>query len=174
MKLYIGIDPGRKGGIASITKHGVIFRARALKTNNYRCKSVMLEQICNGLHKALPMNVLVEKPRVWPGKPMQNLTKLIRDAGIWEGWCQSYGMQVYCKTPKEWQEPFRTMPIWRCLSASNATRGKAYRSFATVKEIFGKKEAEKHCLGPKGGILDGVADAILMAYYLYLRKGRAK
>lgn len=171
MTLYIGIDPGRKGGMASITKHGVIFRAMPLKIDTYRLKSVMLEEICHGLHKrGFPINVLVEKPRVWQGKPMQNLTKLIRDAGIWEGWCQSLKMQVYSKMPQEWQEPFRTMPLWiHFAKLPKSDNFKVKRSYALVEEIFGDDAAARHCLGPRGGILDGVCDALLMAKYLHLR-----
>jgi hypothetical protein len=171
MKLYIGIDPGRKGGIAVLGEECQIFMATALTLDVYKDKGNILDSILPKCHSNKNFMVLVEKPRVWPGKPMQNLTKLIRDAGIWEGWCQSYGMQVCCKTPKEWQEPFRTMPIWRQFSKMpKVANFKAKRSYAIVEEIFGKEAAKEHCLGPKGGILDGVADALLMAKYLHFRR----
>jgi hypothetical protein len=169
MKLFIGIDPGRKGGIAALNDTGKIFDTVGMTENNYKNKKLALTLLLKQKHwldRNFPnFKVLIEKPRVWPGKPMQNLTKLIRDAGIWEGWCQAYGMQVYSKTPQEWQEPYRTLPPWRKYN------DKRERSYALVEELFGNKEAEKHCLGSRGGILDGVADAILMAYYLYLRRG---
>lgn len=173
---YIGINPGFPGGIALLDDNGKIRDVRAITKDNYKMSkgtflTLLLAPYLIEKHPYLfDFKALIEKPMVGAGESMENFSKRVRDAGIWEGWCQSYVMRVYSKTTHEWQKPFRTMQSWLTISDYNLTYHEAYRSFATVKEIFGKDAAYENCIDGNNEISKGVCDAILMAKYLQIEK----
>ena len=99
---------------------------------------------------------------------MRNLSQLIRDAGIWEGWLQATGAETFTATPTEWQSPI--MAACGEKYGSKNSLSKKTRVSALVKFHYGETVLKTRCMGKRGGLLDGVCDALLIAKFLQLRR----
>lgn len=166
--LFLGIDPGRLGGVALIDEDAKILATIGLTANSYKKKKSHFDYLKNfAFWSGDEVFALLEKPRIWPGVKMRNLSQLIRDAGIWEGWLQAMGAKIVTATPREWQSPIMSHCGER-YGVKNSL-SKRTRVEVLVKFYFGEKALKTHCTGKRGGLLDGVCDALLMSKYLQMR-----
>jgi len=168
MKFFLGVDPGRLGGAALIDENSEIVDAIGFSAKTYRDKGFHIEQLRGSVCNGDELFAMVEKPRVWPGVRMRHLSQLIRDAGIWEGWLQAKGAKVSTATPREWQQPIMSACGERYGVKNSLT--KKTRVYTLVKFYYGEKALKTHCTGKRGGLLDGVCDALLIAKFLQMRK----
>ncbi|MHC4397436.1 MAG: RuvC family protein [Planctomycetota bacterium] len=169
MRLFLGIDPGRLGGVALI-EDAEIITTIGLTAKTYRDKKAHIDHLKSFLRSGDEVFALLEKPRIWPGVKMSNLSQLIRDAGIWEGWLQAMGVEIVTATPREWQSPIMSHCGER-YGVKNSFSKKT-RVETLVKFYFGEKALKTHCMGKRGGLLDGVCDALLMSKYLQMRSSK--
>lgn len=182
MKYFLGVDPGRLGGAAMIDENNEIVEAVGFTAKTYKDKEKILYDILCELSyrnaylkvqdlifdKHIQIYAIVEKPRIWPGVKMRNLSQLIRDAGIWEGWLQAIGAKTFAATPTEWQSPI--MAACGEKYSSKNSLSKNSRVSALVKFHYGETVLKTRCMGKRGGLLDGVCDALLIAKFLQLRR----
>lgn len=177
---YIGIDPGKKGGLCILNNGGEIVEAYAFAEYAPPACHIILPYIRDTLLPFPPAIVAIEKPKIW-NKAHKHLTELIRDAGIWEGYCLSLDWPIITPEPNEWQALYKKHLIWEKYKAFPASKIKTKRSYDLVKDIFDnrrfscnddeyaktqRKKVDEVCLGKRGGIKDGVTDAILIANWV--------
>lgn len=154
--IYVGIDPGVKGAIGLyIPQHQKVFAidlASDIRTCFNRINNLKTDYIVK--------KIMVENVSSVPGTSANSNFKFGRSAGIAEAIaaCSGYGYDLV--RPKAWQKEI------------GVPQGKKF----TPTQL--KKEVANICLrlfpnanikGPRGGLLDGRSDAIMLAYYAYLK-----
>jgi hypothetical protein len=100
---------------------------------------------------------------------------IVRNMGIWLGVCynivatrHSPSDTLENPSPNEWQRIYTGMQSWRYWVETNIAqythqRRKAQRACQIAKEIFADEDLEPRVKGPRGGIKDGLCDALLIA-----------
>lgn len=157
--IVIGIDPGASGGMA-IFAYGELAAAQATMATLYdRTQKIgQLFLYCGNVHgvDGVRKNVIavIEKPLLARRDGKTNAAGLIKNAksqGEWCGLCAAQGWEVVEVDPRQWQVVLKGLP-----GADSKQRVKNY-----IKRIH--PEWLSYCTGPRGGWLDGVADAICIA-----------
>ncbi|MDP2895053.1 MAG: hypothetical protein Q8Q12_00665 [bacterium] len=139
MNIFIGIDPGKTGGIASIKEgHAATVRMPELDS--------VIRDTLAGLVKDPETFVVIEKQQ---GRPnMRGVNRLMEHFGFLRGLVSAWRVRHIIVAPKDWQrETLRGMPETDRAGRKKQAIEIADRLFAT------------------GKITDGEADALLLAEY---------
>ena len=142
---YIGIDPGKGGGIAMI--YGDIVKACKCPASVYDI-ALMFELL---IHGNPPNDVFVMIEKVWarPHDGRSSVFTFAQNYGHWEGIIASHEIQSHHVTPQVWMKAIGCPPRLKKQERKNY-----------LKELAKKKYPE---LGKK--IILATADAMLIADY---------
>lgn len=162
--IYIGIDNGVNGGLATYNEEGQILEVKPMPTikvigpkgnrNEYNIPEIVdwFNQF-----RGITKMVIVEKAQPFPGMGAHQTFVNARNFGIMEGIIATTKLPYMVVHPKTWQKRmFEGMPKQDTKQASVAT---AIRLFPNNKFTATDKATKLH---------DGMTDASLMAYYGYL------
>ena len=142
---YVGIDPGKGGGIAMIYKD--IVEVKKCPASVYDM-ALMFELI---IHDSPPNDVIVMIEKVWarPHDGRSSVFTFAQNYGHWEGIIASHEIQSHHVTPQVWMKALGCPPRLKKQERKNY-----------LKELAKKKYPE---LGKK--IILATADAMLIADY---------
>lgn len=151
MTWFIGIDPGKSGAICAITTDGLIC-FEDINQPGHEIYSVLVN--------SQPLYIILEKVTPMQKGGLVSAWRFGQSVGRIQGILEATGLGYDTAPPKEWQKatgvviPPKTLPAQR----KRITE-------ARVKQLYPKAEI----YGPKGGLLDGRADALMIAHYCMLK-----
>lgn len=165
MTFFIGIDPGLKGAIAILTEDAV-FRLFAMPTMDVtrsgKDKAEVSASLLYGQLRGLPSGrrvAALERVGAMPGQGVTSVFSFGRSVGIVEGVLAALEMPVSIVPPQKWQKAMEV-------------RGGKDGALLRATELF--PEVASLLVGPRGGKLDGFADALLIAAYIRQISGAKK
>lgn len=144
--VYLAIDPGQKGAAALIARNDVIFLdwpgSEALAASELQW---LID--CWGQ----PVLAVIEQQQAMPGDVghMTSMAKLLTNYGIWLGILAALQIPVRTVLPRRWKAAYLPARAPKAASVTIASR------------LYPKAALR----GPRGGALDGRADALLLADY---------
>lgn len=170
INFFVGVDPGKTGGMAIIDDSDRIWAGYVCPPSNIESSipaeiRKIWEYAAAGFQPwDVNIYVAVEDVYSWPGESRSSNKKLIENMGIWIGACWGV-LWEHCRsmkrpTPREWQKVYTSLPEW------DTTITKKKRSFAVCEAVYGLENIRDYVLTPRGGIKDGVTDALLIAGWL--------
>ena len=153
-KAWIGIDPGASGAIALITQTEVkALEFSSATLHGYR------EQIIEWNHEYEIQGAGLEKVHAMPGQGVTSMFSFGQRYGELIGLAVALQLPITLVTPKEWQS------LLKIKTTDKLTKPQRKKEIAkAVSLIF--PQAYSLITGSKGGIKDGVSDAISIAYYI--------
>lgn len=160
MALYLGIDPGAKGSLClldSITKD-----VKFLDTPPIHSALAIFTAI-NTFHNTYHIqHIAIEDVHAIFGTSAGSNFKFGFNTGVLHGIVGSTGIGFELVTPKVWQKDcgVRFKP-----------KMKAADKKKVVAAICEQLYPSASIRGPKGGLLDGRSDALMIAHYLYIKYG---
>ena len=106
MKIYIGLDPGKSGGVAFILENSLY---------TFKCPSTvhdMVEEInfCNKLGPEYDIFAVVEKVWSFPGQGVRSVFTFGENYGTWLGILATLKIPHKLVVPNKWMKHFGSMP----------------------------------------------------------------
>lgn len=101
--IYIGIDPGKTGGIVSINEEGSLLSMQPFD------KGVSLA-LALGLDNEWgpdDQRIIIEKVHAMPGQGVTSMFNFGMNFGFIRGWLNASGHKYRMVTPQEWQKPLK-------------------------------------------------------------------
>ena len=144
--IYIGIDPGKTGGIALICDGYEEVYPAPVSGSDY-LEAEMRMRIPTGNVRAA-----IEKQQSMPKQGVSSTFKTGEGYGLWRGILVGLGVPYEIVTPQTWRKAMN-LPAGSDKAASVVL---AQRLFPSLSDKL---------VGPKGGIRDGLAEALLIAEY---------
>lgn len=141
-RLYVGIDPGKSGGVAFI---------RGRHREAYKMPAVD-HDLWDMLVGRDPATVVVEKVASSPQMGVRSAFTFGHSAGLIRGVCIAAGLQMEYVTPQQWQKYFGLI-----------MHGRKFGKGDTEKKNRNKSKARE--LFPELKITHSTADALLLAEY---------
>ena len=153
-KAWIGIDPGASGAIALITQTEVkALEFSSATLHGYR------EQIIEWNQEYEIQGAGLEKVHAMPGQGVTSMFSFGQRYGELIGLAVALQLPITLVTPKEWQS------LLKIKTTDKLTKPQRKKEIAkAVSLLF--PQAYSLITGSKGGIKDGVSDAISIAYYI--------
>lgn len=143
--IYIGVDPGKNGGIAKInTDTGFV------KTVTFSEESLISELEGYFMFDKSPLRCVLEKVNAMPGQGVVSMFNFGQNYGFIQGVLKAYRIPYELVTPQKWKKEFS------CTSDKNT-------SIEVCKRLFPKVnlKATDRCKKDH----DGMAEALLLAEY---------
>lgn len=148
MDVWIGIDPGASGGMCVLTsdnnveigdyaKQGIVGYARALR-------DIMESDITIKM-------IAVEKVASMPAQGVKSVFSFGERYGELQGMLQTLGLGYDLVRPQLWQKACGVKP--------KSTK-------KDIAAVMNRLYPNAELYGPKGGVMDGRADALGIAHYL--------
>ena len=103
-KLYIGIDPGKSGGVAMINKKDNTLTVMKFP-NELGELSVMIEAFIHNV-KVDDVCVYIEHVHSFPTDSRPSAFSFGRNLGHWEGILSTYELEWHTAAPRTWQEHY--------------------------------------------------------------------
>jgi hypothetical protein len=150
--LFIGIDPGAKGAWALLDSTGSILALHDFPGDEVSLCQQMATYELQGARGAL------EFVHSMPGQGVASTFKFGANFGIWRGVLAALRVPFELVRPQIWKREF--------IKPSDAT-GKKSAELVAASRLF--PGAPLH--GPRGGVLDGRAEALLIAEWLRRKAG---
>lgn len=151
MPIYLGIDPGFDGGVASINAHGEVTLEPTPSTKGSP-REYLEQQMVAIIGSGFNTFAAVEEQRAMPKQGGTSMFKIGVGYGLWRGILAARGVSYMTVRPQEWKR-IVGLPAKADKGASVAL---AQRLFPVVADQL---------VGPKGGLRDGLAEALLIAEY---------
>ena len=106
MKIYIGLDPGKSGGVAFILENSLY---------TFKCPSTvhdMVDEInfCNKLGPEYEIFAVVEKVWSFPGQGVRSVFTFGENYGTWLGILAPLKVPHKLVVPNKWMKHFGSMP----------------------------------------------------------------
>ena len=140
--IYIGIDPGKKGGFGAIEEVGIQVKP---------WDNALFIEYCRDIYRAGTKAVAcVEKVGAMPGQGVTSMFNFGKSAGFIEGVLQAYGIPYQLITPQKWKKEFS---LGHSKEDSITVCKRLFPSVKLLPTDRCKKES------------DGMAEALLMAEY---------
>jgi hypothetical protein len=160
MKTYVGIDPGKSGAVVSLSPGGVplISSTPTLGTTTtkreYDLRSMveMLETI-QRLGDAV---VVIERTGVRPGEGVVSAHSIGYGGGLWIGMLSVLRIPYFQVAPQTWRAV-----LMKGMPKADGTKARKEQAAHIAGQLF----PGINLRGPKGGLRDGWADALLIAEY---------
>jgi hypothetical protein len=153
-KVFVGIDPGAKGAICFLvpSTNEITFLPTTEKP------SVIFEQLNETRHNPLftIQMIMIEDVHAIQGTSAGSNFKFGFNVGLLHGIFSATGIGLDLVSPKTWQR-----------SVGVKKTGKEIK--AEVAEIASRLYPSAQIHGPKGGLLDGRSDALMIAHYNMLK-----
>ena len=145
MSTYVGIDPGKSGGIAAIHPDEVCVYPTPVSGKEYLEQDMArLIPARNGVKAA------IEKQQARPGQGRTSMFTIGEGYGLWRGMLAALMVPYVVVQPKDWRK------------AVGLTGDKA-DAVALAQRMF--PSVADQLVGPQGGLRDGLAEALLIAEY---------
>jgi Holliday junction resolvasome RuvABC endonuclease subunit len=150
--LIAGVDPGKSGGIAFITPQGdlhAVYDMPTVKTSTGR-QAVDPHAVAEIFRRHQPSTTIVEQVATRPGEGPVGAFSFGTSYGVVLGVLAALGLRHKLVRPEAWKKQV----------------GIPAKSDKGVSMAFAKRlvpSCEQHIYGPKGGPLDGRAEAVLIA-----------
>lgn len=167
MTYFVGIDPGQKGAVAVIDKANKILLLKQLPEPSGYAKLFFkdVKRFCDA------SNTFFAIEKVWGmgGESRSANTTFLKNYGMLLGVISSLtrnsnGNNAIEVSPMTWQAIYKDNPIWIANTEYKIARKKQKkRSFEMANFIYPPGSVYYKLLGPRGGILDGKSDALLIA-----------
>lgn len=141
-RLYIGVDPGKSGGVAFI--RGTERRAVKMPAVDHDLWDLLVGND--------PATVVIEKVASSPQMGVKSAFTFGQSAGLIRGVCIAAGLQMEYVAPSRWQRYFGLI-----------TKGGKIGRDSTAKKNRNKSKARE--LFPELKITHAIADALLLAEY---------
>ena len=143
--IYIGIDPGKNGGIAKInTDTGFV------KAFTFSEESLISELECYFMFDKSPLRCVLEKVNAMPGQGVVSMFNFGQNYGFIQGVLKAYRIPYELVTPQKWKKEFS------CTSDKNTSIEVCKRLFPGVNLKATERCRKDH---------DGMAEALLLACY---------
>lgn len=151
--IFCGIDPGLNGGVAVI--HGKQLYTWTMKELGFLESMRQIAVYRDDLViDSKFFRVFIEKPAMRPGNARGSDTKAFQNYGYLLGCLEMAGFDVQEIQAQAWQKPLK-------LKNKSGTRAHKIEIAGKAKELWTDHVFE----GPRGGLLDGVTDAVMIAEY---------
>ncbi len=145
MTTYLGIDPGKNGGIAVIYPDEVCVYPAPVRGKDYLEQDMArLIPARNGVKAA------IEVQRAMPGQGVTSMFSIGLGYGLWRGMLAALMVPYVTVQPKDWRK------------AVGLTGDKA-DAVALAQRMF--PLVADQLVGPQGGLRDGLAEALLIAEF---------
>lgn len=144
-KKYIGIDVGAKGAMTILSENGEIEFCNPFES--VRIYSQHLKKI----EQYSKILIGIEKVASMPNQGVKSMFSFGQRFGELLGMCDSLELSYILVPPKTWQRA--------CMIPSGSDK-------KTIAEYIQRLYPEANLYGPKGGLLDGIADSIGIAHYV--------
>ena len=142
--LFIGIDPGKKGGIACIdTECGICY------TEPY-CDKALIDLCSSEARKGQNVMCCLEKVGAMPGQGVVSMFSFGQSVGYIKGVLEAFKIPYQEITPQKWKKEFG-------LNSDKAASAEVCRKLFPDVDLL----ATPRCKKPH----DGMAEALLMAEY---------
>ncbi len=150
--IYIGIDPGKSGGIAAIDDDGFLMHLSTMPLSGGPIDPVAVANILRKLDKK---HVFIEHAQAMPKQGVTSMFNYGMGFGVLQGICSALGCPMTLIKPRLWQ---KAMHVGADQSACPKDR-----SFQVVYRLFptANLKASERCKNDH----DGMADALLIAEY---------
>lgn len=165
--IIVGIDPGNKGGIAAINNRGKLIHAEPMPKSAGLINKLLCEIIYNS-----------DDTEVWIEKAQPHRTTKDHKEGITQIFSTGYNYgkiktiaEVLKYRAEEWGRRFHIEEVYP-LTWKSAFKLSKDKELSMKMCMFLYPESKDLIYCEKGGALDGVAEAILIAYYGYLNYDR--
>lgn len=161
MARFVGIDPGAKGALCVVdtTSKHPIFQP----TPNLKCNALTLYQWLLTQHALDPIHIIaVEDVHSLFGMSAKSNFQFGFNLGQVRTVAEMTEIGVELVQPKVWQKACG-ITFKKGMSSPEKKRHIA----ATALQLYPKAKLN----GPKGGLLDGRADALMIAHYLTIKYG---
>ena len=146
--IYIGIDPGKNGGISTIITSNV-----DSNFNNFvSSEKYSDDNLLNTCREFTGANVVcvLEKVNAMPGQGVVSMFNFGQNYGFIQGVLKAYGIPYELVTPQKWKKEFS------CTSDKNTSIEVCKRLFPNVNLKATERCKKDH---------DGMAEALLIAEY---------
>jgi hypothetical protein len=150
MSVYVGIDPGLNGGLAVIYPDEVLVFPTPVTDGK---KREYLEQEMSRLIPALNgTRAAIEYQQAMPKQGVSSTFQTGMGYGLWRGILAALGISYVIVKPQEW----RKVVGLTAGEDKGASVALAQRLFPSISDQL---------VGPRGGIKDGMAEALLIAEF---------
>lgn len=163
MAVYLGVDPGAQGSLCLLDSF-------SLKTEFHPCPhgKTTAHDVLKWLvtvHTAHPIKIVgVEDVHAIRGTSAGSNFKFGFNVGMIRGIVESLGIGVVLINPREWQGTLK-IPTKKRGSKTKTSSAQTKQAVAeAVRRLY--PQATLH--GPRGGLLDGRADALGIAHHIAL------
>jgi crossover junction endodeoxyribonuclease RuvC len=150
---FIGIDPGKKGGLCLLAKNGSVRFFDWPKDGNLIPYFRKIQNVISA--NSVKLTVL-ERVHAMPKQGVTSMFTFGMNYGIWQGFLISIGVPYISVPPQTWMKGLRNKAEGTDLKRQVGN---------AAQRLFPHAELT----GPKGGFKDGRADALMMAYYAMLQ-----
>lgn len=141
--IYIGIDPGKNGGIAVIKDNNDIIHLYSY--DEHRLIVIL------GIYSSIKnVRCVLEKVNAMPGQGVVSMFNFGQNYGFIQGVLKAYGIPYELVTPQKWKKEFS------CTSDKNTSIEVCKRLFPGVNLKATERCRKEH---------DGMAEALLIAEY---------
>lgn len=163
-QFYVGIDPGYKGAIHWVNRSATAFvvedmpveKAGSGKDREREIDLEALDWIFARIRRLPDAAIGLEWPTTRPGEGAERSKRFGVGLGILLAYCHASGHPYFLIPPQTWKGRLR-LPGKTVYDADKIVA-------ARVREAYPQHVSK--VLGPRGGILDGRCDAVLIAYFL--------
>ena len=146
---YVGIDPGLSGAVAILQDGDVeLADTPTLSTGKGSRRVYSVVAMRALLVAAMPRLVVIEQQQAMPRQGVSSTFSTGYGFGLWTGLLAGLEIRYEVVTPRRWQKDLGIPP----------KSGKA-----GAAELAGRVWPNATIYGPKGGLLDGRADALCLA-----------
>ena len=144
--IYIGIDPGKSGGLAFIYEHDEEFVVHAIPFDEYKYASIFRDLKAMGL----PIRCCIERVNAMPGQGVTGMFNFGKNYGWILGNLDAHEIPYETVTPKKWKAEF-------------GLTGDKMDSITVCKRMFPNVSLlpTERCKKDN----DGMAEALLLAEY---------
>ena len=142
--IYIGIDPGKNGGIAVITDTSYV--VHSFSEDNL----LNIMDIWEDAFNSVGVKCVLEKVNAMPGQGVVSMFNFGQNYGFIQGVLKAYGIPYELVTPQKWKKEFS------CTSDKNTSIEVCKRLFPDVNLKATERCRKDH---------DGMAEALLIAEY---------
>lgn len=147
MKINIGIDPGKSGGVSVIWDNGTV---TSVPWEDEKFTEIMSDVKTYSADEKLPVSCCVEKVGAMPGQGVTSMFSFGKSLGFIEGVLQAYRIPYQLIPPQTWKKEF----------GLNSDKQK---SIEVCKKLFPSVDLKRtdKCRTDS----DGKAESLLMAEY---------
>lgn len=157
--IQIGIDPGASGAVAIIADYQLKAYPLPLMSNGELDARELYLILTEAVGKQ-PHIVVIEKVGAMPGQGVSSMFSFGRNVGEIKAVLKVAKLSYVEVTPQAWKKTVLAGLPWKASGPDDKKRAKL-----VAASYVEKRFPYANIRGPKGGIKDGMADAICLALY---------